>query len=108
MGRASRLCSRGAATKDARGNGNPSQTSRGQKQLLDALLAGEHRYRGYSLLLQITALHTKVGKGHLKLDLNLVSGGWQRSHLGLAARASSPTPLKPQTLTLHLLHHLYS
>lgn len=55
------------------------------------------------MLLQITALHTKVGKGHLKLDLNLMSGGWQRSHLGLAARASSPTPLKPQTLTLHLL-----
>ena len=72
-GRASRFRGRGSAMKDAWGNRNPlTKPPRGQKQVSGALLAGKRRYKGYLLFLQITTVHTEVGKGHQKLNLNLV------------------------------------
>lgn len=68
---------------------------RGQKQLSGALLAGERRYKGYLLLSQITVVHTEVGKGHLKLDLNLVPRWLAEITLGLSnSRGCVVHPLK--------------
>lgn len=58
--------------------GAPHRTSPGTA----AACGCKYQCKGCLLVLQVTAAHTGVGKGHLKLDLNLVS---QRSHLGSAA-----------------------
>lgn len=49
--------------------GTPDRTSPGTA----AAFGCKCQCKGCLLLLQVTAAHTGVGKGHLKLDLNLVS-----------------------------------
>lgn len=89
--------------------GTPHRTSPGTA----AAFGCKCQYKGYLLLLQVTAAHTGVGKGHLKLDLNLTSQGLAEITPGAQQLtgmccASSQTLPKPQTLALQLLHHLYS
>lgn len=68
----------GELAKDAQGCRAPHRTSPGTA----AACGCKYQCEGWLLVLQVTAAHTGVGKGHLKLDLNLVS---QRSPLGSAA-----------------------